>query len=140
MSFGCNGKLLIGQKVVSTKPKYRVKLSKAILASGLTLILALGCKNENNGGFGGNGKEYPNKDDPTPTIVKHTLSITKPTNGTITSDPGDINCGGGGGGGSEGSACKAEFDKDTEVTLNAKADTGYAPGAWQGACDKTDAG
>ena len=92
----------------------KAKLSKAILASGL--ILALGCRNESNGD-----------------ATKYTLSITKPTNGTLSSDAGGIDCG------SKGNVCKAEFEKGAEVTLTAKADTdkGYILGAWQGACDKT---
>ena len=108
----------------------KVKLGKAILASGL--ILALGCNNESNGGNDGNGKDDP-KEEPTPTVIKHTLSITKPTGGTITSDPGDINCGG------ESTVCKASFNKGTKVTLTAQADAEYSPGDWQGACDKTEA-
>ena len=69
----------------------------------------------------------------TPVATKYTLTITEPTGGNITSDVGDINCG------SKGNACRAQFDKVVEVTLTAKADTGYVLGAWQGACDKTDA-
>ena len=89
----------------------KAKLSKAILASGL--ILALGCKNESNG--------------------QYTLTITKPTNGTLVSKPDGINCG------SEGNDCKAEFSKGTKVTLTATAGAEYSPGDWQGACDKTAA-
>ena len=72
--------------------------------------------------------------------TKLTLTITKPINGTLVSDPAGINCG------SKGNACKAEFSKGMEVTLIAKADKGsvdtdlgYAPAAWQGNCDKTEA-
>ena len=101
----------------------KVKLGKVILASGL--ILALGCKNESNDGNG--------KDDPTSTVIKHTLNITAPTGGTLSSDAGGINCR------SKGTTCKAEFSKGAEVTLTAKADTGYILGAWQGACDKANA-
>ena len=64
---------------------------------------------------------------------KHTLSITKPTGGNITSDPGDINCGTG------GNNCKASFNKGTKVTLTAQADAEYSPGDWQGACDEANA-
>ena len=64
-------------------------------------------------------------------VTKYTLTITKPTGGNIISDAGGINCG------SKGATCKAEFEKDTEVTLTAKVDTGYALGAWQGGCVKT---
>ena len=67
-------------------------------------------------------------------LARPTLSIDpKPTGGTLTSNAGGISCG------SEGNDCKAEFEKDTEVTLTATADTGYILGAWQGACDKTKA-
>ena len=79
----------------------------------------------------GVGKAFP---------VKLTLTITKPINGTLVSAPAGINCG------SKGNACKAEFSKGMEVTLIAKADKGsvdtdlgYAPAAWQGNCDKTEA-
>ena len=65
--------------------------------------------------------------------TKYTLTITKPTNGKLVSKPGNIDCGG------EGNDCKAEFSKDSKVTLTATADTGYILGAWQGACDKTKA-
>ena len=65
--------------------------------------------------------------------TKVTLSITKPTNGTLSSKAGGIDCG------SKGTTCKAEFSKDSKVTLTAKADTDYILGAWQGACDKTKA-
>ena len=100
----------------------KAKLSKVILASGL--ILALGCKNESNDGNGDTGGGGGGK---------HTLSITKPTGGNITSDPGDINCGTG------GNDCKASFNKGTKVTLTAQADAEYSPGDWQGACDKAKA-
>ena len=66
-------------------------------------------------------------------VVKLNLSVDPSINGTITSIPEGIDCG------SKGITCKAEFSKGTEVTLTAKADTGYVPGAWQGNCDKTDA-
>ena len=66
--------------------------------------------------------------------TKYTLTITKPTNGKLVSKPGNIDCGG------EGTVCKAEFDKGTEVTLTATADTGYVLGDWEGACDETATG
>ena len=65
--------------------------------------------------------------------TKHTLSITKPTGGTLSSDAGGINCG------SKGDTCEAKFDEGTEITLTATADTDYVPGDWQGDCAKTDA-
>ena len=99
-----------------------LKENRAFLAM-LCFLLVFGCKSEDNGDGDGNGD-----------ATKVTLTITKPTNGKLVSKPGNIDCGG------EGTVCKAEFDKDTEVTLTAKADTGYILGAWQGACDKTKAG
>ena len=86
----------------------------------LAFLLIFNCKNESSGD--GNGD-----------ATKYTLSITKPTGSTLTSDAGGINCG------SKGTVCKAEFSKGAKVTLTAQADRGYAPGAWQGACDKTAA-
>ena len=91
----------------------------------LCFLLVFSCskeKEEGNGNGDGNGD-----------ATKYTLGITKPTNGTLSSNAGGINCG------SKGSDCEAEFSKGTKVTLTATADTGYAPGAWQGACDKTKA-
>ena len=91
----------------------------------LGFLLVFSCskdKKEGNGNGDGNGD-----------VTKYTLSITKPTGGKLVSKPGNIDCG------SEGNDCKAEFDKGTEVTLTATADTGYILGDWQGACDKTKA-
>ena len=65
--------------------------------------------------------------------TKHTLTITKPTGGTLSSDAGGINCG------SKDDTCEAKFDEGTEITLTATADKDYVPAAWQGACDKTEA-
>ena len=65
--------------------------------------------------------------------TKHTLSITKPTGGTLSSDAGGINCG------SKGDTCEAKFNEGTEITLTATADKDYVPAAWQGACAKTKA-
>ena len=96
--------------------------NKAFLAM-LGFLLVFSCsKDKKEGNGNGNGD-----------ATKYTLTITKPTNGKLVSKPGNIDCGG------EGTVCKAEFDKDTEVTLTATADKGYAPAAWQGACDKTKA-
>ena len=96
----------------------------------LCFLLAFGCKSEDkgNGDRGGDESSNGNGD-----ATKYTLTIDKPTNGAITSEPDGIDCG------SKGKACKAEFDKGTQVTLTAMADTDYAPAAWQGACDKTEA-
>ena len=91
--------------------------NRAFLAM-LGFLLVFGCKSEDNG----NGD-----------ATKVTLSITKPTNGTLSSNAGGISCG------SEDNDCKAEFSKDSKVTLTATADKDYAPAAWQGACDKTEA-
>ena len=98
--------------------------NRAFLAM-LGFLFVFSCskdKKEGNGNGNGNGD-----------ATKYTLSITKPTGGTLTSDAGGIRCG------SKGATCKAEFEKGAEVTLTAKADTGYVPAAWQGACDKTKA-
>ena len=94
----------------------KLKPGRTFLASMLGLLLVFSCSKDNS------------KDNGTPTIIKHTLAITKPTGGMLTSDIGNINCG------SNGSDCKAEFDKGTEVTLTATADADYVPGAWQGNC------
>ena len=62
------------------------------------------------------------------TTIQHTLTITKPTGGNITSKPKGINCG------RRGKACKAKIDKNMEVTLTATAATGYNLGDWGGNC------
>ena len=100
--------------------------NRAFLAM-LCFLFVFSCSKDKKEG-NGNGKG-----DPTPTAIKYTLTITKPTGGTLTSNAGGISCG------SKGNDCKAEFDKDTEVTLTATADTGHILGDWQGACDKTKA-
>ena len=99
----------------------KLRPGRTFLASTLGLLLVFSCSKDNS------------KDNGTPTVIKHALTITKPTNGTLVSDPAGINCG------RKGDDCEAEFEKGTEVTLTAKADAGYVLGAWQGACDKTDA-
>ena len=91
--------------------------NRAFLAM-LGFLFVFSCKDSGNG----NGD-----------ATKYTLTITKPTGGTITSNAGGINCG------SKDTTCEAEFSKDSKVTLTAKTDTGYMPTAWQGACDKTKA-
>ena len=99
--------------------------NRAFLAM-LGFLFVFSCskdKKEGNGNGNGNGD-----------VTKYTLSITAPIDGKLVSKPGNIDCGG------EGTVCKAEFDKGTEVTLIATADKGYAPAAWQGDCDKTKAG
>ena len=91
----------------------------------LGFLLISGCSKDNGNG---NGEG-----------TKYTLTVTKPTNGTLSSDAGGIDCG------SKGTTCKAEFSKGAEVTLTAKGfssgptDLGHTPAAWQGACDKTAA-
>ena len=98
--------------------------NRAFLAM-LGFLFVFSCskdKKEGNGNGDGNGD-----------VTKYTLTITKPTGGKLVSKPGNIDCG------SKGGDCEAEFDKDTEVTLTATADTGYILGDWQGACDKTEA-
>ena len=60
--------------------------------------------------------------------VKHTLTIPKPKNGMVTSEPKGINCG------SKGIACKAQVADGAKIKLIAEADAGYELGAWGGAC------
>ena len=107
-------------KIKMNSNKAKLSKSLAFLAGMFSLIAVFSCSKDNgNTGGGGGGK--------------HTLTITKPTNGTLVSKPEGIDCG------SESNDCKAEFSKGTKVTLTAKSDTGYIPGDWQGACDKTAA-
>jgi hypothetical protein len=60
------------------------------------------------------------------TIQRHTLTVTAPTNGTITAT--GIACGTG------GSDCTEAYDYGTVVPLTATPGTGYDLGGWTGAC------
>ena len=64
------------------------------------------------------------------TIIQRTLTITKPMNGTITSNPGSINCGSG----ASETACSATFGHGTSVRLTAAPKTNYKLGDWGGDC------
>jgi uncharacterized repeat protein (TIGR02543 family) len=66
------------------------------------------------------------------TIQRFTLTVTAPTNGTITGT--GINCGTGGTG-----DCTQDFDYNTVVPLTATPVTGYNLGGWTGACSGTGA-
>ena len=63
------------------------------------------------------------------TAIQHTLTITAPMNGTITSNPSGINCGSG----ASETACSDTFDQGMSVTLTAAPKAGYVLGAWGGA-------
>jgi hypothetical protein len=65
------------------------------------------------------------------TIQRHTLTVTAPTNGTITGT--GITCGTG------GSTCSATYDYGTVVPLTATPDANYNFGGWTGACSGTGA-
>ena len=62
------------------------------------------------------------------TLIQRTLTITKPMNGTITSNPGSINCGSG----ASETACSATFGHGTSVRLTASPKTNYKLGDWGG--------
>ena len=62
------------------------------------------------------------------TAIQRTLTITKPMNGTITSNPGSINCGSG----ASETACSATFGHGTSVTLTATPAMNHVIGAWGG--------
>ena len=86
----------------------------AILASSLLFVFSCS-KNESNSEG-----------------VKHTLTIAKPKNGTVTSEPKGINCG------SKGSDCKAQVADGAKIKLIAEADEYYTLGVWGGACRGSD--
>ena len=65
------------------------------------------------------------------TIQRYALTVTAPTNGTITGT--GINCGTG------GVDCTETYDYGTVVPLTATPDTGYSLSAWTGACSGTGA-
>ncbi len=56
------------------------------------------------------------------------LSVKKGGGGTVTSDPGGIDC---------GETCVADFGEGVEVTLTAIADDGWEFAGWGGACSGT---
>ena len=60
------------------------------------------------------------------TIIQRALTITKPANGTITSNPSGINCG------ESNATCEADFDHGTSVTLTAAPKADYVLGVWSG--------
>ena len=63
--------------------------------------------------------------------AKHTLTITKPTGGVITSNVGSINCDGE----DNDNTCKTQFSEGSEVTLTAKVNAeGHTLGDWGGDC------
>ena len=62
------------------------------------------------------------------TLIQRTLTITRPMNGAITSNPSGINCGSG----ASETACSATFGHGTSVRLTATPKTNYEHGAWGG--------
>ena len=58
-----------------------------------------------------------------------TLTVEKVGEGTVTSEPEGIDC---------GEDCSEAYDKDTEVTLTATPEAGWALKAWEGDCQSTD--
>jgi hypothetical protein len=65
------------------------------------------------------------EDDPAPS---YSLSITPPSNGSVTSDSGGISC---------GAACSGYYVSGVSVTLTATADSGYVFSSWGGDCSGT---
>ncbi len=61
-------------------------------------------------------------------VPTYALTVTKPTNGTITGS--GITCG------TNGSDCSQSFDEGTQITLTAIPDSGYQFGTWSG-CSST---
>jgi uncharacterized repeat protein (TIGR01451 family) len=59
------------------------------------------------------------------TLITYTLSVSSTDNGSVTSIPGNIDC---------GITCSATFDYNTVVTLTASPDTGYSLSGWEGDC------
>ena len=96
-------------------PAYVVALSKVALIFSLLSLFVFGCKNESNNNNEGKAAE-------------HTLTITKPIGGNITSKPKGIDCG------SKGTDCKADFNSSIKVTLTAMAKESYTLGDWGGNC------
>ncbi|MBF0486691.1 MAG: VCBS repeat-containing protein, partial [Nitrospirae bacterium] len=63
--------------------------------------------------------------------ASYLLTVTSPSNGTISSNSNDISCGTG------GTTCSKSYTSGTSVTLTATADSGYAFNSWGGACSGT---
>lgn len=74
-------------------------------------------------------------------VPTYTITITRPTNGTIFTSPGDgiayekgIDCGAGD---ARRTKCSIKVTKGVQVKLYGQADPGHKLGPWQGACDGT---
>jgi hypothetical protein len=69
---------------------------------------------------------------PAGSVAKYALSVTRAGtgSGTVTSSPAGVDC---------GSACSAEYDSGTSVTLTAAAASGSTFAGWGGACSGTAA-
>jgi hypothetical protein len=63
--------------------------------------------------------------------TKYSLNLTAPSNGTVTSDAGGINCGAG------GTVCSAQYDEGATVVLTATAGTNASFTSWGGSCSGT---
>ena len=59
------------------------------------------------------------------TLITYTLSVTTTGNGSVSSSPGEIDC---------GATCSDTYDYNTVVTLTATPDTGYYLAQWEGDC------
>ena len=99
---------------------------KAGIVCALVFLLVFGCRNKGNKGDNKNKRDI---------LAKYTLTVIKPQNGTITSDPGDINCETG------GDNCTAQLSQGTKITLTAQGDKGskttdlgYERGNWGNVC------
>lgn len=60
-----------------------------------------------------------------PTVAQYTLRVTRSGSGTVTSNPGGINC---------GSTCSASYASGTSATLTAVPASGSSFSGWSGAC------
>jgi virginiamycin B lyase len=69
---------------------------------------------------------------PAGAVAKYALSVTRAGtgSGTVTSSPAGVDC---------GSACSAEYDSGTSVTLTAAAASGSTFAGWGGACSGAEA-
>lgn len=64
-------------------------------------------------------------------VTSYSLNVSVSGTGSVTSNPGGINCG------SSGSACSSAFASGTAVALTAQAPSGYTFQGWSGACSGT---
>lgn len=107
-AFSIAGDFIIGSRSDPPSPENSFRPDSQTIAWKLS---------ELDGGGGGGGE-----------VTSYTVTVTEPTNGSITSAPAGINCG------TSGDVCSITVAPGTEVTLTATADSGKVFNSWGGSC------